>query len=308
MISIFSTFKPFRGHNRVIQLNALRSWLRFCPPCEVIALGDDEGVAEVAKEHGIKHIPELEKNEFGTPLLSSIVKQINRAASHDIICYVNGDIIILGDLVETVQYVIGRFNNFLITADRYSIPMIDIIDFRNPTWQIQLRNLAKGNLEQGPDIFIFRKGFVQKTPPLAVGRGLWSRFFVYTAYKNRIPYIDATERLFLVHQQHDYAHIKSASHIAPKNKTIKKFSKENASNRKLMGRAKFFLPGYYGWVLSSEGLKRYNLMRYSLRLVFVSIFINRRLRLIPWLTSFLIRQKVLRFLAMRIYKIFKKYL
>ena len=45
MLTLFSTCKPFHGHNGVIQRNALKSWRLLHPDIEIILFGDDEGVA-----------------------------------------------------------------------------------------------------------------------------------------------------------------------------------------------------------------------------------------------------------------------
>lgn len=46
MITIFTTAKPFRGHDGVIQRNALESWEFLDPNVQVILFGDDEGTDE----------------------------------------------------------------------------------------------------------------------------------------------------------------------------------------------------------------------------------------------------------------------
>jgi hypothetical protein len=45
MITIFATPKPFVGPIKIIQDNAIESWKRLIPECEVILLGKDSGTA-----------------------------------------------------------------------------------------------------------------------------------------------------------------------------------------------------------------------------------------------------------------------
>jgi hypothetical protein len=59
MLSILAFPKPFRGHIATIQRNAISSWMRLRPPCEIFLFGDEEGTAEVAKEFGACHISEM---------------------------------------------------------------------------------------------------------------------------------------------------------------------------------------------------------------------------------------------------------
>ena len=61
MLTIFGIPKSFEGHNKIIQRNAIQSWLKLCPKCEIILFGDDEGVLETSNELGVKHIQFIEK-------------------------------------------------------------------------------------------------------------------------------------------------------------------------------------------------------------------------------------------------------
>ena len=94
MLTIFSTPKPFRGHIGTIQRNAIQSWKRLHPDVEVILFGDDEGAAEAAREFGLRHVPDVPRNEFGTKLLRGFFEPAQRMAQYDRLCYVNCDIIL----------------------------------------------------------------------------------------------------------------------------------------------------------------------------------------------------------------------
>ena len=104
-VTIFTTPKLFRGHFGTIQTNAIRSWLSLRPACEVILFGNDEGIADVAAELGVQHIPEVECNEYGTPLFSSIFSVAQNIASNQIMCFVSADIILMSDFLPAVQSV-----------------------------------------------------------------------------------------------------------------------------------------------------------------------------------------------------------
>jgi len=75
MLTLLSAPKPFRGHIGVIQTNAITSWLRLSPPCEVVLFGDDEGVADAAQRTGARHVPQVARNQYGTPILSDVFDQ-----------------------------------------------------------------------------------------------------------------------------------------------------------------------------------------------------------------------------------------
>src|SRR5258708_5993644 len=84
MITIFAMPKAFRGHIDVIQRNAIMSWTRLSIKPEVILLGTDEGTAEVAREFGVCHLPEVARNPEGTPLVSDLFAQGQRCAANDL--------------------------------------------------------------------------------------------------------------------------------------------------------------------------------------------------------------------------------
>src|SRR5690242_2551814 len=105
MLTIFAVPKPFRGHIGVIQRNAIRSWTLLQPACEIILVGNEEGIAETAAEFGLQHVVNVARNTFGTPLVSDIFKQAERLSSRNLFCYVNSDIILMSDLMEAIQRV-----------------------------------------------------------------------------------------------------------------------------------------------------------------------------------------------------------
>ena len=46
MLTLFTVPQPFRGEFSVIQRNAIRSWAKLDPACELILLGDEEGTRD----------------------------------------------------------------------------------------------------------------------------------------------------------------------------------------------------------------------------------------------------------------------
>ena len=72
LLTIFSAPKPFTDpHIAIIQRNAIGSWMRL-PETEVFLVGEESGMAETAREFGVRHLPNVARNPEGTPLVSSI--------------------------------------------------------------------------------------------------------------------------------------------------------------------------------------------------------------------------------------------
>ncbi len=107
LLTLFSSPKPFTDpHIATIQRNAIKSWT-LLPDVEVILLGEETGLAEAARELGVKHIPGVECNATGTPLISSMF-QLARENSHsDLLCIINADMILMPDFVEAARQVMG---------------------------------------------------------------------------------------------------------------------------------------------------------------------------------------------------------
>jgi hypothetical protein len=208
MLTIFTIQKPFRGQIAIIQRNAIQSWLRLRPVCEVILFGDDEGTAEVAAEFGIRNIPDVERNEYGTPLLNSLFEVAQRTASHDLRVYVNADIILMSDFITAIQRMPKHF--FLMVGHRWDLDINEALDYNRADWETHLRarltDAGKLHGYGGIDYFVFRRGFWGDIPPFSIGRTAGDNWLIYRSRSLGAIVIDATETVTAVHQNHDYAH------------------------------------------------------------------------------------------------------
>ena len=233
-LTLFTCPKPFTDpHMRQIQRNAIGSWLELKPRPDILLLGDEEGIAEAAAEFSVRHIPELERNEYGTPLVSSIFKQAENASSKSFLCYVNTDIILLSDFMKVVNRLAWHCHDeFLMVGQRWDVEINGRLNFASVNWENDLqRKVAKmGVLHAitGMDYFLFPRRFWSEIPPFALGRSAWDNWFVYRARAKGAVVIDATNAITAVHQQHDYEHVlggKAAAWAGP----------EAIRNRELVG-------------------------------------------------------------------------
>src|SRR5882672_3992373 len=119
MITFFTTAKPFQGHSDVIQRNALQSWKLLHPDVEVILFGDDDGAAEVCREFGFRHEPQVLRSELGTKRLDSIFRRAQETAKHETICYSNCDIIYTQDFLEAQRRLRSWRPNHLMVGRRW---------------------------------------------------------------------------------------------------------------------------------------------------------------------------------------------
>ncbi len=210
-ITLFAMPKPFTGHNGVIQRNAIRSWARLEPKPEIILFGDEPGTKEMAEEVGAKHICQVKRNEFGTPLVNELFYTCQENTTHDIMAYVNADIILLQDFIEGVQRVNSELPEFLIVGQRWDLVFLKEIDYSDSNWQSDLleemREQGMLHAECGLDYFVFHKNMYREIPPFAIGRTAWDNWLVMAPNKAGVPVVDGTHFITAIHQEHDYGHV-----------------------------------------------------------------------------------------------------
>jgi hypothetical protein len=251
MITFFTTPKPFTGNIKTTQTNAIRSWAALRPSCEIIIFGNEEGAAEIAAELGIRHIPEVERNEFGTPFISSMFQKAQEVAGNKLMCYINADIILMSDFLKAAQQIDIR--SFLMIGQRWDIELKESLDFQQAGWEQVLREKVKkeGTLHgiSGIDYFVFPKGLYDNLPPLAVGRPGWDNWLIYHTRARRIPVVNATRMVTIVHQNHGHADHKGGE---------KGFweGPEAKLNAKLAGPDHAFTMEYATRLLTPTGLKK----------------------------------------------------
>jgi len=206
MITIFSIPKPFYGSIGIMQKNAIRSWQLLKPTPEIVLFGQDKGVAEAALQLGVSHIPDVKRNGFGTPLIDSVFDTIQSVAKHNVLAYVNTDIILFQNFIHAVEKI--PFREYLIVGRRWDIDIQEEIEF-DSNWEKKISNKLRYSAELhthwGADYFIFCMRDIWKIPPFAVGRMIWDNWLIYSARKLGMPVIDGTDAITAIHQNHGYS-------------------------------------------------------------------------------------------------------
>ena len=210
MITFFTTAKPFRGHSAIIQRNALKSWKLLYPEVEVILFGNDEGTSEVSREFGLRHEPQVARNAAGLPYMNAMFDRAHEISSYETLCYSNCDIILTSDFPEALGRLQIAASDFLMIGRRWDIEVTRPLDFLNPQWQQEIRDIAlKTNDRRDAwwiDYFLFGRGlFYKKIPEFVVGRPRWDNWVVWKALSSGARVIDASAAVLAIHQNHGYA-------------------------------------------------------------------------------------------------------
>jgi hypothetical protein len=210
MITLFTVPKPMEGEFIRIQENAVGSWRILGPEVEILLLGEESGVADLAKRMGVRHLPDVVRNEYGTPRIDDIFRIGQQAAAEPILCYINADIILGADFLPAVRAISGLRRPFLMVGQRWDLDVEERIDFSDAAWERGLRDRVRtqGRLEDpsGIDYFIFRRGLWPLIPPFAIGRTMWDNWLIFQARSRGAAVIDATAVLKVIHPNHGYKH------------------------------------------------------------------------------------------------------
>lgn len=306
MLTIFTIPKPFQGHINIIQRNAIKSWIELNSECEIILFGNEEGIAEIAKEFNLRHVPDVACNKFGTPLLNDIFNKVQKLAKSEKIAYVNTDIILTDSFIKAVEKV--KDNPYLMIGQRWDLDVDEEIKFDNFTWEDKLRNdlKEKGILHgaAGIDYFVSQRDFWKGIPSFAIGRTSWDNWLIYKARNSGIPVVNATEMITIVHQNHNYSHIPKANKIDGSLK-----GKESQKNLRLAGGySHIFTIQDANWVLTDKGFKKRKIeIKYLPRYFDILPVLNPNIGSWPKIISLMLQpKKVIKAMLRRIKKIWKK--
>lgn len=211
MITLFTIPKPFEGHIGIIQENAIQSWKALGPEVQIVLYGDEEGCAAAAAKYGVKHIPNVQCNEFGTPLLDFVFAHAKSIRNTEFLFYTNADIIFMTDVYSLLEMVCTQMlKPFLIAGRRIDLDVKEPIDTDDTHWKNKLLAVAEtvGTLHgySGMDYFIFPTNLPVTLKGFAVGRPGWDNWFINAARQQSIPVIDATTGILAIHQNHPPAY------------------------------------------------------------------------------------------------------
>lgn len=213
LITLFSAPKPFTDpHIAMIQRNAIKSWT-LLPDVEVILLGEEQGLAEAAKELGVKHIANVERNPNGVPLISSMFELARENSTSELLCIINADMVLMPDFVEAARRSRMLRDKYVLLSQRWDLDVTAPLDFSGD-WSRGLRSTVNGQGQlhrpAGSDFFLFPKNCYTQIPNFIIGRAGWDNWMIYKARKENWAVIDCTPSVMIVHQNHNYAHLPGA--------------------------------------------------------------------------------------------------
>jgi len=211
VLSIFTAPKPFTNpHIATIQHNAIQSWLHLGPEVEVLLVGDELGMGDVASRYGVKQLPDVRRNESSTPLVSSIFDLAHRDSQAQLLTYINADVMLLPAFVDSARRIAQQLECFLLIGQRWDLGVDQPLDF-SPGWDQRLaadvHRHGRLHLPAGSDYFTFPRALFIEMPDFAIGRAGWDNWMIYYARQQGWPVVDGTPSIMVIHQDHDYSHL-----------------------------------------------------------------------------------------------------
>jgi len=188
-ITIPRSFKEPYLNSQLNMLNAIR---KYNSKSEVIFYSDDNGVYEFAQKNNCI-APQNIKKMDNLPLVNSALEYGASLFPEAFICFINSDILVLGDLIPIISSINKtKFNNnFVLTAYRLEAKVEKCLsDDELNALKVNHRNI-KGR-HHALDFFIFSSSIIKKLnmPTYRVGRIGWDSWIAGNSRKLRIPFID----------------------------------------------------------------------------------------------------------------------
>ena len=207
MLTIFSSPKPAQGAVRQHQENAIASWRSLGMDVQIILAAPANDLADLAQKYQCDVLPQVACNTAGVPILSDLFAQAAASARHDILVYVNADIILSAGLIGIVKSMRSKFNEFLLIGGRTNIHWDNPLPVNWP--EILARTAQQENAQPtrwGSDYFIFTKNYYAAIKPFILGRFYWDNWLIYEGCRLAKPVINITHVYTVYHPHHDYAH------------------------------------------------------------------------------------------------------
>lgn len=207
---LFATPKPFLHADGVNQNLAIQSWDGWVTPKDILLLGADFGVEELAKKKGYRWSGEIEYSKLGTPRVDSIFKAgwtIGKSLGHRVFLYTNSDIIFEARVKQAIEILSRSFEEFLGVGRRTNIPNFAISDAqwcKGLSFTKEVNELGFVDRNTAIDYFIHTREVFGPMPSFYLGRGSWDNWLVWACLSRNVPVIDISEYVSAIHLDHDY--------------------------------------------------------------------------------------------------------
>lgn len=251
MLTLFSIPEPFDGAIKVSRLNAINSWRRLTPKCEIILFGGGPGISPWLRHTGIVHVSDVPRSGHGTPLLAEVFNKAREFATGQVMMFSNCDMLYFDDLYQALSLV--QLDRFMLCGRRWDYDLPEEIPFDDSDRWEKVRAVrgSEGRMHgpAGLDFFIFPRSMEFDMPPFVVGRPGWDSWLLWKMRDSGIPVIDGTAVITAIHQNHNYNHLRYGARQY-------RGSEMQENIRLAGGYGNMMTLREADWVLSKNGLER----------------------------------------------------
>lgn len=207
--------KQFKQPWSEIQERAIRSWKAVGGGSEVCLVGP-AGDIETVPAGLVSHAIVAKENAVSKlPFFHDVMNAVYAVSDADVFCYLNCDIILPDNFGGKEIDQLSR--KFLVIGSRWDV--MEDVPYPEETSYAGIVSYLKRHVPRkeavlhaptGIDYFMFPRATFDSLKPLIVGRGGYDSALLAFCMRAGIQMVDATETYPILHQFHDYSHIKGA--------------------------------------------------------------------------------------------------
>lgn len=219
-VEIFSAPKPFVDNDIRSNERAIKTWLALSIQPRITLLGNETGYAEAARKFRLNHIPNVDRSFLNVPLFNSLIHHAN-SSNCSIAVFVNGDILLYDDFINSVLKAAAKFRHFLTVAARHDIQSPPPRHKGISTIRHYARRRGTLHSYGGVDVWAWNTDGPPlispglKIPPFVFGRGRYDNWITHEAIAASSitdrHVVDISESACLLHVRHDYHLVERSS-------------------------------------------------------------------------------------------------
>jgi len=252
---LFSSPKPRNEQTEAVQVAAFRSWRRAFPKATILLYGDVASWNEEIESLVMQPAGPLVKGGKGGEVICEMFQDASKRGAGEILLYLNSDILLDDSAVKIVEKLRARPGPWLGSARRWCLPKwSDVAPASELEWSIFFSR-AKKSGRWGEacalDIFLFRGLSFERMPPFFIGHRGWDNWMIFHARAKRIPVIDLSDEMRVIHCDHDYSYAKGNSAPSRRDGPL-----EDANLKMLGGEERLFHLGHATHELSHGTVRR----------------------------------------------------
>lgn len=268
---LFSSPKPRRADTEAVQISAFRSWRRIFPNARILLFGEGATWESFAREQALELAGALPLGAEGGEVIRFLFEKVSGLAGDGLAMYLNSDILLDSSALTAVASLESLPAPWVASARRCCLTQWTGPALKQEAdWQEFYRRACEEGVwgeACAMDMFLFRGLSFETMPPFLIGHRGWDNWMIYHARSQKIPVLDISRAMRVIHCDHDYAYAQGSRDF-----TQRPQAREDHNLHLLGGEAKLFHLGHAthelrsgslnprkGWALKQRNLELWRL-------------------------------------------------